>query len=87
MWEKVGKCGKRIPEPSTLTQIPNLRPEIPSHMHLLGLGYLHLASVPASIAYLLGFLIASLYVYCLSIRDGTLLALSIWRAGLAGYQG
>jgi len=47
----------------------------------LGLGFLRLASVPASIAYLLGLLLAFLYVYSLSIRDGTLLVSFIWRPG------
>jgi len=72
----VEKCGKGISDLSAPPDSLSLRPESPPPMHPLGLGFLRLAS-------LLVFYVV-LYVFSLSIRDGTLLAYSIWRPGLVG---
>ena len=70
------KCGKGISDPSAPPDSLSLRPDSPPPMHPLGLGFLRLAAVLA--------FYTVLYVFSLSIRDGTLLAYPIWRPGLVG---
>ena len=75
----MGICGKSVQDPSAPPDSLSLRPDSPPPMHPIGLGFLRLAAVLA--------FYTVLYVFSLSIRDGTLLAYFIWRPGSVGGLG